>query len=90
MEYHGKRIKKIDSTPDHNKDTVAFYYEDGTMEIIKRTTVKINLENGNHITTRINCTSEEACNYYKIGSYINIGTTADDMQKIKSLEFIYD
>lgn len=53
------------------------------------TTVKINLENGDHITTRINCTPEKACNYYRIGSYINIGTTADDMQKIKSLEFIY-
>lgn len=54
------------------------------------TTVKINLENGDHITTRINCTPEEACDYYRIGSYINIGTVADDMQKIKSLEFIYD
>lgn len=54
------------------------------------TTVKINLENGDHITTRINCTPEEARNYYRIGSYINIGTVADDMQKIKSLEFIYD
>lgn len=54
------------------------------------TTVKINLENGDHITTRINCTPEEACNYYRIGSYINIGTVADNMQKIKSLEFIYD
>lgn len=54
------------------------------------TTVKINLENGDHIITRINCTPEEACNYYRIGSYINIGTVTDDMQKIKSLEFIYD
>ena len=53
------------------------------------TTVKINLENGDYITTRINCTAEEACNYYRIGSYINVGTAADDMQKIKSLEFIY-
>lgn len=53
------------------------------------TTVKINLENGDHITTQINCTPEEACNYYRIGSYINVGTVADNMQKIKSLEFIY-
>ena len=52
-------------------------------------TVKINLTNGNSITTRINCTAEEACNYYRIGSYINVGAAADDMQKIKSLEFIY-
>ena len=51
--------------------------------------VKINLANGDYITTRINCTAEEACNYYRIGSYINVGTAADDMQKIKSLEFIY-
>ena len=52
-------------------------------------TVKINLANGDYITTRINCTAEEACNYYRIGSYINMGTVTDDMQKIKSLEFIY-
>ena len=51
--------------------------------------VKINLASGDYITTRINCTAEEACNYYRIGSYINVGTTADNMQKIKSLEFIY-
>ena len=53
------------------------------------TTVKVNLENGDYFITRINCTAEEACNYYRIGSYINVGTAADDMQKIKSLEFIY-
>lgn len=54
------------------------------------TTVKINLENGDYFITRISCTPEEACNYYRIGSYINIGTAADDLQRIKSLEFIYD
>ena len=53
------------------------------------TTVKINLENGDYITTRINCAAEEVCNYYRIGSYINVGTDADNMQKTKSLEFIY-
>ena len=53
------------------------------------TTIKINLENGDHSITRINCTPEEACNYYRIGSYINNGAAADDMQRIKSLEFIY-
>ena len=52
-------------------------------------TVKINLANGDYITTRINCTAEEACNYYRIGSYINMGTVTDNMQQIKSLEFIY-
>ena len=52
-------------------------------------TVKINLANGDYITTRINCTAEEACDYYRIGSYINVGAVADNMQKIKSLEFIY-
>ena len=52
-------------------------------------TVKITLENGDYFTTRINCTAEEACNYYRIGSYINVGIVTDDMQKIKSLEFIY-
>ena len=52
-------------------------------------TVKINLENGDYITTRINCTAEEACNYYRIGNYINVGADADNMQKITSLEFIY-
>ena len=54
------------------------------------TTVKINLENSDYFITKINCTPEEACNYYRIGSYINIGTVADDLQRIKSLEFIYD
>ena len=53
------------------------------------TTVKVNLENGDYFIIRINCTAEEACNYYRIGSYINMGDDADDMQKIKSLEFIY-
>ena len=53
------------------------------------TTVKINLENGDYFITRINCTAEEACNYYRIGSYINVGAAEDNMQKIKSLEFIY-
>lgn len=52
------------------------------------TTVKITLENGDYFTTRINCTPDEACKYYTIGSYINIGTDADNMQKIKKLEFI--
>ena len=52
-------------------------------------TVKINLANGDYITTRINCTAEEACNYYRIGSYINVGAAADNMQKITSMEFIY-
>lgn len=54
------------------------------------TTVKINLENGDYFITRINCTPEETCNYYRISSCINVGTVADNMQKIKSLEFIYD
>lgn len=53
------------------------------------TTVKITLENGDYFTTRINCTPDEACKYYAIGSYINIGIDADNMQKIKKLEFIY-
>ena len=52
-------------------------------------TVKINLASGDSITTRINYTAEEACNYYRIGNYINVGIAADNMQKIKSLEFIY-
>ena len=52
-------------------------------------TVKINLENGDYITTRINCAAEEACNYYRIGNYINVVADADNMQKITSLEFIY-
>lgn len=90
MEYNSKRIKKIDSAPGHNKNAIAFYYEDGTMEIIQQTTVKVNLENGDYFVTRINCTPEEARDYYRIGSYINNGTVVDDMQKIKSLEFIYD
>ena len=53
------------------------------------TTVKITLENGDYFTTRINCTPEEVCKYYPVGGYINMGTDADDMQKIKKLEFIY-
>lgn len=53
------------------------------------TTVKINLENGDYFITRINCTPEDVCKYYPIGGLINVGTDTDDMQKIKSLEFIY-
>lgn len=52
-------------------------------------TVKINLENGDYITTQINCTPEEAVTYYHIGRLINIGTTTDNLQQIKSLEFVY-
>ena len=44
------------------------------------TTVKINLENGDYFITRINCTAEEACNYYRIGSYINVGADAENQR----------
>lgn len=52
-------------------------------------TVKINLENGDSITTNMNCTAEEASNYYQIGSYINAGSASDNLQKIESVDFIY-
>lgn len=51
-------------------------------------TVKVIFENGNSITTRINGTVEEIKDYYAIGTPFNIGSVDDDIQKVKSLEFL--
>lgn len=51
-------------------------------------TVKVIFENGNSITTRINGTTEEIKEYYAIGTPFNIGSVDDDIQKVKSLEFL--
>lgn len=53
------------------------------------TTVKIIFTDGDYFITRINCSPEEAPNYYRIGNRLNIGTVTDELKTIKALEFIY-
>ena len=53
------------------------------------TTVKVIFTDGDYLITKINCSTEKATNYYKIGSYLNIGTVTDELKTIKALEFIY-
>lgn len=51
--------------------------------------VKVTFENGDTITTHINGTDEEIKWYYIIGRLFNIGTVADNMQKVEFVEIIY-
>lgn len=53
------------------------------------TTVKIIFTDNDYFITRINCSPEEAANYYRIGSCLNVGTVMDELKTIKALEFIY-
>ena len=53
------------------------------------TTVKVIFTDGDYLITKINCNPEKATNYYKIGSYLNMGTVTDELKTIKALEFIY-
>ena len=53
------------------------------------TTVKVIFTDGDYLITRINCSPEEATNYYRIGSRLNVGTVTDELKTIKALEFIY-
>ena len=53
------------------------------------TTVKVIFTDDDYLITKINCSPEEVTNYYRIGSYLNIGTVTDELKTIKALEFIY-
>lgn len=53
------------------------------------TTVKVIFIDGDYFITRINCSPEEAANYYRIGNRLNVGTVTDELKTIKALEFIY-
>lgn len=53
------------------------------------TTVKVIFTDGDYLITKINCSPEEATNYYIIGSCLNVGTVSDILKIIKALEFIY-
>lgn len=67
-------LKKIDYFINHN---------------IERHNVKVTYSNNNTITTVINGTIEEIENYYRVGSIFNIGTVADDLQKVVNMEFVF-
>ena len=51
-------------------------------------TVKLIFTDGDYFTTWINCSPEEATNYYRIGSCLNMGTVTDKLKTIKALEFL--
>ena len=53
------------------------------------TTVKVIFTDGDYLITKINCSPEEATNYYRIGGCLNVGAVTDDLKTIKALEFIY-
>ena len=53
------------------------------------TTIKVIFTDDDYLITKINCSPEEAANYYRIGSYLNVGTVTDNLKTIKTLEFIY-
>ena len=50
--------------------------------------VKVLFGNGDSITTSINGSEQEIRSYYGIGRQFNIGAVDDNMQSVKSLEFI--
>ena len=53
------------------------------------TTVKVIFTDDDYLITKINCSPEEATNYYRIGSCLNMGAVTDELKTIKALEFIY-
>lgn len=53
------------------------------------TKVKVIFTDNDYFITRINCSPEEAANYYRIGNRLNVGTVTDELKIIKALEFIY-
>ena len=53
------------------------------------TTVKVIFTDNDYLITKINCSPEEAANYYRIGRCLNVGTVTDELKTIKDLEFIY-
>ena len=52
-------------------------------------TVKVIFTDNDYLITKINCSPEEATNYYRIGCCLNMGTVTDELKTIKALEFIY-
>ena len=42
------------------------------------TTVKVIFTDNDYLITKINCSPEEATNYYRIGSCLNMGTVTDE------------
>ena len=50
-------------------------------------TIKVNYENGDYMTTRINCNFEEAKKYYE-GNIFNIGAVEDNLQKCTGIELL--
>lgn len=51
-------------------------------------TVKVTFEDGNSLVTSINGTKSNIQDYYKIGNTFNLGTDLDNLQKVKTLEFL--
>ena len=52
----------------------------------RRHTVRVTFANGEKITTEINGTPTEVCDYY-IGKTFNIGAVHDDLQIAQAIEF---
>lgn len=52
--------------------------------------VRVTLADGNTITTRINGTDEDIRQYYRVGSFLNVGTVYDDMVKIVAVDILTD
>ena len=50
--------------------------------------VKVYLDNGNSILTKVDGTHEEISNYYQIGRLIHIGLN-EELHKIIKLEYIF-
>lgn len=51
-------------------------------------TVKVTLADGNTITTRINGTPNNIMKYYRIGNFMNVGRTDDNLSQIQTIEFL--
>lgn len=51
-------------------------------------TVKVTFEDGNSLVTSINGNDSDIREYYKIGNVFNLGTDSDNLQKVKTLEFL--
>lgn len=51
----------------------------------KMRTARVFLSNGTNYATSINGTNTEIQKYFQLGSYINVGSTTDDIQRIEAL-----
>lgn len=70
-----------------NLDEDELIYESNHMPL---RSVKVKFDKGGEITTSMaaHLTDEDIYNYYKIGSYFNLGTIDDDMQKVVDVEIL--